>query len=239
MLVIPAIDLVDGKCVRLVRGEFHRQKVYSGDPVDQALEFQEAGLTRIHVVDLEGARFGEGRNRNSIRRILSRVRATVQIGGGIREEADVSQLLDWGAGHLILGTSVLETPERVEGWISKWGPSPFIVSVDLRRGRLQAQGWERESSLALEAVLRRILDWGIEQIICTDVEQDGMLKRPGYAACRTILGLLPAHVLLVAAGGVTTPGHLSRLDGMGVGGAIIGRAFYEGKISLEEMARVG
>lgn len=239
MLVIPAIDLVDGRCVRLVRGEFHRQTVYSGDPVDQALKFQGAGLSRIHVVDLEGARFGEGRNRNSIRGILSRVQVTVQIGGGIREESDVSQLLDWGAGHLILGTSVLETPEKVERWISKWGPSPFIVSLDLRRGRLQAQGWERESRLALESVLERILDWGITQIICTDVEQDGMLKRPGYAACREIMGLLPAHVLLVAAGGVSKPEHLFRLGDMGVGGAIIGRAFYEGKISLEEMGRAG
>ena len=239
MLVIPAIDLVDGKCVRLVRGEFHRKTVYSGDPVEQALEFQEAGLGRIHVVDLEGARSGEGRNRNSIRRILSRVQVAVQIGGGIREESDVSQLLDWGAGHLILGTSVLETPERVERWIARWGPDPFIVSVDLRRGRLQAQGWERESGLALEAVIERILDWGIAQVICTDVEQDGMLKRPGYAACRRILGLLPAHVLLVAAGGVSKPRHLSRLDDMGVGGAIIGRAFYEGRITLEEMGRAG
>jgi len=239
MLVIPAIDLVDGKCVRLVRGEFHRQTVYSGDPVDQALEFQAAGLSRIHVVDLEGARYGEGRNRNSIRRILSRVQVTVQIGGGIREESDVSRLLEWGAGHLILGTSVLETPEKVERWISRWGSSPFIVSLDLRRGRLQAQGWERESRLALGAVLERVLDWGVAQIICTDVEQDGMLKRPGYAACREIMGRLPAQVLLVAAGGVSKPEHLSRLSDMGVGGAIIGRAFYEGKISLEEMGRAG
>ena len=239
MLVIPAIDLVDGKCVRLFRGRFDQKTVYSQDPAEQALEFQESGLSRIHVVDLEGARFGKGRNRHSIQQILSRVRIPVQIGGGIRQEEDVDQLLNWGAQYLILGTAVLEAPEMVENWISKWGTSPFIISLDLRRGRLQVQGWERNSVLELETVLSRILEWGIEQIICTDVEQDGTLKQPNYDTYQKVLKFLTPKVLFLAAGGVSRPEHIFQLREIGVGGAIVGKALYEGMISLEELVDAG
>ena len=239
MQVIPAIDLVEGKCVRLYQGDFERKTVYADDPVTQALSFASAGFSRLHVVDLEGARDGGGRNRPSIHRILKSIDIPVQLGGGIRESQDVAQLLDWGISHMILGTVVLRQPEQVEEWLEKWGPDPFIVSLDLRKGRLQSQGWLEESSLDLKQVVERVLSWGLSQVICTDVERDGTLEHPNYASYSQLLEMLGPSTSLVAAGGISNLDQVDRLRQIGVGGAIVGKALYEGGLSLEEWAGAG
>lgn len=239
MKVIPAIDLIEGKCVRLYRGDFGRKTVYSDDPVKQARIFESVGFSRLHVVDLEGARDGGGRNRPSVHRILKSVVIPVQLGGGIRGSEDVAQLLDSGISYLILGTVVLRQPDEVERWLEKWGPDPFIVSLDLRKGRLQSQGWLEESSLDLKQVVERIMSWELSQVICTDVERDGTLEHPNYDSYSQLLEMLGSSTSLIAAGGISSLDHVDRLRRIGVGGAIVGKALYEGRLSLEEWASAG
>jgi len=238
VLIIPAIDLVGGKCVRLFKGDYQAQTVYAEDPVGQALKFQSAKFSRLHIVDLEGARDGAGKNREAIRRILSAVRIPAQIGGGVRTAEDVAQLLSWGAEYLILGTIALKSPEIVSSWVDRWTAAPFVISLDLRGGRLQSEGWIESSPVTLREMVRRITEWGVEQVISTDVERDGTLEQPNYSTYRELIAGLPARVRLIAAGGVCSLDQISRLKQLGVSGAIVGKAIYEGQVSLEDLASV-
>ncbi len=239
MLVVPAIDLIDGKCVRLYQGDYDNQTIYSEDPVGQALKFQAVRFARLHVVDLQGARAGSGQNRKAVRRILEAVRMPVQIGGGIRTAEDVKELLDWGARYLILGTVALKDAPRVADWIERWGADKFIISLDLRQGKLQGEGWIEQSAITLEQMIERISNWGIRQLICTDVEKDGTLEQPGYDTYRNLLAALPKDVTLLAAGGICSVAHIAKLKEIGVGGVVVGRALYENQIPMEELASAG
>lgn len=239
MLVIPAIDLIDGKCVRLFQGDYQRQTTYQDDPVDRALRFQEAGFQRLHVVDLEGARLGRGANRSALARVVKAVSIPVQAGGGIRSQEAVEQFLEMGLSYLILGTVVLNEREEVDHWMQKWGAQRFIVSLDLRQGRLQGQGWTEESSVRLREVIERCGAWGIPQVICTDIERDGTLEEPNYKTHADLIEKLPKGTFLIAAGGVSRPEHVKRLKEIGVSGAIVGRALYEGELPWEALVHAG
>lgn len=236
MLIIPAIDLVGGRCVRLLKGDYDLQTTYSEDPIGQALEFEAAGFRRLHIVDLEGAKDGLGRNREAIRKIIRAVKAPVQIGGGIRRSEDVEKLLSWGARYLILATVALKQPEAVSEWIGRWGAEPFIVSLDVRGGRLRGEGWLVESRVSVDDMVARLSAWGIRQVICTDIERDGTLDHPNYETYSTLGARLAEGTTLIAAGGVSSLGQIQELKRRGVGGAIVGKAIYEGRISLEELA---
>lgn len=239
MLVIPAIDLIQGSCVRLYKGDYRRKLEYAQDPVEQALKFQSAGFRRIHVIDLEGAKTGRGKNRKAIRRVINSCRVPVQVGGGIRTVKDVEELFGWGAGFLILSTTALEDPETFSEWVDRWGGNRFIVSLDLRGGRLQTGGWLAESVKGIEDAVQLIRDWRLEEVICTDVERDGTLEQPNYGTYRELVTLLPSSVSLVAAGGISSPEHVRLLGEIGVQGAVVGRALYEGAFSWEEMLSAG
>jgi len=239
MNVLAAIDLISAQVVRLYQGDFDRQTTYTKSPVEQAVEFEQAGFNRLHVIDLEGARAGSGRNREVIGQVVERVGVPVQVGGGIRRETDVDELLGLGVAHLILGTVALKEPGRVTEWVRRWGPEGFIISLDLRKGRLCTEGWLEESPLELETVLRQISDWGIPQVICTDVESDGTLEQPNYSTYEYLLQKLSSGTHLIAAGGVTLPEHISQLSALGVQGAVLGRALYEGTSSWRELIDAG
>lgn len=239
MLVIPAIDLIDGCCVRLRQGRYDRQTNYDPDPVARALSFQKTGFKRLHTVDLDGARLGRGRNRKAVQEIVEAVGIPVQTGGGIRSDRDVAELLEAGVRYLVLGTVALESPGLVEAWIGRWGPGRFIVSLDLKAGQPQVRGWTSPGSPSLDEAVDRIAAWGVDQVICTDVERDGTLGEPGYAACREVLGKLKEGVRLIAAGGVSCPAQLGTLGALGVFGAIVGRALYEGDHLPEEFVFAG
>ena len=239
MLVVPAIDLIDGKCVRLYQGDYENQTIYNEDPVGQALKFQSVRFPRLHLVDLQGARSGSGQNRQAIKRILKAVAIPVQIGGGIRTFEDVKELLDGGARYLILGTVALKEPSRVSEWIERWGPENFIISLDLRQGMLQSEGWIEQSPVTLDQMMERISQWGIGQVICTDVEKDGTMEQPNYETYKTLLCRLPGRVTLLAAGGICSVPHIMKLKEIGVGGAVVGRALYENQIPMEELASAG
>lgn len=239
MLIVPAIDLIDGKCVRLRQGDYARCTEYAPDPVEQALRFEAAGFQRLHVIDLEGARSGAGANREAIRRIAAACGFPIQVGGGIRSEEDVRELLDFGVSYLILGTAAADDPELVESWLQRWGSNRFLVSLDLRGDRVQTAGWLQDSSRSADEVLDRVKRWGIPQLICTDVERDGTLDQPNYATYRRLSLRLGETVGLLAAGGVSRPEHLDPLRAAGAAGAVIGRALYEGESTWEEFLRAG
>ncbi len=239
MIVIPAIDLIAGKCVRLFQGNFARQTTYEMDPVQQGREFQAVGFSRLHMVDLEGAREGTGQNRPVIQEVVNALKTPVQVGGGIRTRQDIAQLLGFGVSYLILGTSALVSPDEVTGWVDEWGPDPFIVSLDLKRGKLRSQGWVEQSDVGLSEVCERIVRWGISQVICTDVESDGTLDHPNYQTYEDLGERLPGSIQLIAAGGVSQPEHIARLKRIGVSGAVVGRALYEGDVTWEEFIHAG
>ncbi len=239
MLVIPAIDLIDGRCVRLHQGRYDRQTAYDGDPVKRAADFEATGFRRLHVVDLDGARVGSGRNREAVKRIVAAVDIPVQTGGGIRTGNDVAELLEAGVAFLILGTVALESPSQVERWIVRWGPEPFVVSLDLRQGSPQVKGWTQASTATVPALVKRISSWGVQQVVCTDVDRDGTLGEPGYPTLRELRRQLPPNVDLIAAGGVSRPDHVTRLKELGLFGAVVGRALYEGDFAPREFALAG
>lgn len=239
MFVIPAIDLIQGRCVRLYQGDYSQKTVYNTSPARQALRFQEAGFTRLHVVDLEGARWGQGHNRQAIREIIQSVDISVQVGGGIRSERDIGELKNWGVRYQILGTAALTQPANVDRWVDRWGAQTFIVSLDFREGKILSQGWSEENQTSLNQILERIHRWGLSQIICTDVTRDGTLQEPNYQTYQQLLSQLSPDVRLIAAGGVSRREHLDRLRKMGLAKAIMGKALYETKVSLEEFSGVG
>ncbi len=239
MLAIPAIDLIGGRCVRLLQGDYDRRTEYAPDPAEQAQRFQDAGFQRLHVVDLEGARSGTGANRAAVRRIVRACRIPVQVGGGIRTEEDVRELLDCGVSKLIVGTLAVEEPQRVEAWLEHWGAGRFLVSLDLRGDRIQTAGWLRQSRCTVDELLQQVERWGVPELICTDVERDGTLDQPNYDTYRRLSRRLGDTVAVLAAGGVSRPEHLQRLREAGAAGAVIGRALYEGQYAWEEFLLAG
>jgi len=239
MIKIPAIDLIDGHCVRLFKGDYDRKTTYSEDPVAQALKFREAGFQRLHLIDLEAARDGSSRNRPAIQKVIAGCGLPVQVGGGIRSDEDVAELLGYGAQYLILGTAAVKAPEVVNSWVQRWGGDRFIVSIDLRGGRLLTDGWTAESGETIEGLMARIRGWGMKEVISTDVERDGTLEQPSYATYRRLVELGDGQLGVIAAGGVSRPEHIRRLSKDGVAGVVIGKALYEGEFSWEEMLRAG
>ena len=239
MLIIPAIDLIGGRCVRLHQGDYGRQTSYGDDPVEQARLFAQAGFERLHVVDLDGARQGKGANRSALQSIRRRVALPIQSGGGIRKVEDVRQLRACGIDYLILGTVLLEDPQQVEAWIREQGNRTFIAGLDLRDGLLQVRGWRSSSPISLQEACRRLQGWGIRQVICTDVASDGTLGEPRYSLYGKLRELLAGEIRIIAAGGVSRPVQIPRLEQCGVWGAVVGRALYEGPYSLEEWADAG
>ncbi len=239
MLVIPAIDVIGGACVRLLKGDYGAETRYEIDPVEQARKYQDAGFERIHVIDLEGARDGKGRQRKTVSGIRKACRLPMQVGGGIRSREDVDQLIEGGVEYLIISTAVADTPDRVEDWIKAFGADRFIVSLDVKDGKMRTSGWMEQSEEPLESIVRRISGWGIRQVICTDIEKDGTMEQPNLKTMELLLSLLPDDAFLIAAGGVCSPEHVQVLSENGVSGAVVGRALYEGNFTMEDFLNAG
>lgn len=239
MLVIPAIDVIGGSCVRLLKGDYGAETRYAVSPDEQARKYQEAGFGRVHVIDLEGARDGQGRERKTVLRIRDSCSLPMQVGGGIRKRSDVEQLINLGVEYLIISTAAADTPDLVEEWIKSFGAERFIVSLDIRDGRMRTSGWLEESEEPLESIVRRIIGWGIRQVICTDIEKDGTMEQPNLKTMELLLSLLPDDAFLIAAGGVCSPGHVRALAKRGVSGAVVGRALYEGRYGMEDFLNAG
>ena len=232
MIVIPAIDLLDGKCVRLTQGDYGAATQYSTSPEEVARSFEGAGIRRIHLVDLDAAK-GEGKtNRAAIRKIRKAVSCVVEVGGGIRAESDAAELLDLGADRLILGTLLVKSPETAARWIAKYGRK-FIAGIDARDGRVKVAGWLEESALTDTALAKQAAALGVSSVIYTNIAKDGMLQGPDID--RTNLVAREAGIPVILSGGIGSRDDLEiaavKRDPLVVA-AITGKAIYEGKIDL-------
>lgn len=235
MEVIPAIDLLGGRCVRLYQGDYARATVYDADPVETARRWERMGARRVHVVDLDGARAGEPRNLDVVRRIAGAVGVPVQMGGGIRNLAAVREALGAGVERVMLGTAAARNPRVVERACAEMGESAVVVAVDSRGGRVAVSGWTDDGGVQATDLIRRMMDAGARTFLCTDIARDGALKGPNCELMRELAGVAGGGV--IAAGGVAAVEHLAALAETGVGGAVIGKALYTGDIDLAEAIR--
>lgn len=234
MDIIPAIDIKGGRCVRLFRGDFSRETVYSPEPVAVAQRWQAEGAARLHIVDLDGAREGQLSNLATIREILSSVRLPLQLGGGIRELGTIEALLSLGIDRVVLGTAAVLNPELVVEACRRFGDR-MVVSIDARRGIVRIKGWRDRSGLKATQMAQQMAQKGVPRLIYTDISRDGTLTQPNFAALAELVSQVPLPV--IASGGVSSLEHLSRLAALGVEGAIVGKALYAGSLSLPEALR--
>ena len=231
MEVIPAIDLKDGRCVRLLQGDFDKETVFSTDPAAVARRWQEAGAPRIHVVDLQGAASGHAHNSEAVARILEAVDIPIQLGGGVRNMESLEGWLARGVQRVVLGTAAVEDPDFLIEACSKFGDA-VIVGIDARDGKVAASGWTRTTEVDAISFIEGVGELGARRIIYTDIATDGMLKGPNLASVRQITSRTALPI--IASGGVSTNDHLLSLKALGVEGAIIGRALYTGDLDLRE-----
>lgn len=238
MEVIPAIDLKSGRCVRLYQGDYQRETVYSEDPVAMALHWQDQGAPRLHLVDLDGAAGGQPSNLEVLSQIITGLSIPVQVGGGIRDEETAQVLLAVGADRVVLGTAAVEQPSLVEALCSSHGADRIVVAIDARNERVAIKGWKEQSAVSALELARRMASLRVTRLLYTDISRDGTLTQPNVAANAALVRETGMAVL--ASGGVTAVEHLRLLAGAGVEGAILGRALYDGVITLPEaMAAVG
>lgn len=236
MDVIPAIDLIDGKCVRLIQGEYHRQITYEPDPVKQAQEFLAAGATRLHIVDLDGARVGKPVNHEAIEAIATAVDLKIEVGGGIRDEASITQLLDIGAGRVIIGTSAVSRFDWFTEMANKF-VGKLVLGLDARGSKVAIRGWAQDSHEQLSKFAAQAAKLPLAAIIYTDITKDGMLAGPNFERTKALVDAVDVPV--VAAGGVTTVEDVEKFSSLGVAGVVIGRALYEGSLKLSDAIAAG
>jgi phosphoribosylformimino-5-aminoimidazole carboxamide ribotide isomerase len=231
MLIFPAIDLLEGRCVRLRQGRFDEAKVYSDDPAATARGFVAQGAEALHVVDLEGARLGKAKNLDSIQRIRDAAPVFLQVGGGIRTFALATRMLEAGVDRIVCGTAAADDPRLVSKLLARFGPDSVAAAIDLRGDRVAVRGWEAESERGLEDVARDLRAAGARWIVCTDVSRDGALAGPSLDAARR---LLDEGFQVIVAGGVTTTADVACLRELGAAGCVIGSALYEGALTLAD-----
>lgn len=251
MRIIPAIDIIDGKCVRLSQGDYNTQKVYDSNPLEVAKRFQDHGIKYLHLVDLDGAKASHIVNHKVLERITSGTSLRVDFGGGIKTDEDLRIALESGASQITRGSIAVKDPETFEGWISTYGPDKIILGADARNEQVALAGWLEDSGVDLVPFIQKYLEKGIQYVICTDISKDGMLQGPAFDLYRKIIektakletkigasgveDFLVPQVSLIASGGISSFGELPRLQAIGCEGAIIGKAIYENRISLKEL----
>jgi len=234
MKIIPAIDLIDGNCVRLTKGAYDTKKIYSSDPLEMAKRFEEAGFTRLHLVDLDGAKAGSVVNIAVLERICAQTSLNVDFGGGIKTETDLEKVLKAGAKQVTIGSLAVQQPELMKEWIEHYGAETFIIGADVKEGKIAISGWLETSSLELMDFIQSYYDLGIRHVLCTDISKDGMLQGPAFELYNDIMQRFP-DLQLIASGGVSGISDVKELKKNNIPAVVIGKAIYEGLISLREL----
>jgi phosphoribosylformimino-5-aminoimidazole carboxamide ribotide isomerase len=234
MYIIPAIDIIDGKCVRLTQGDYAQKKVYNEDPLAVAKSFEDAGIERLHLVDLDGAKASKIINYPVLEKIASQTNLKIDFGGGLKSDEDVKIAFESGAQQITGGTIAVKKPDTFLNWLKEYGTEKIILGADTKNGYIAVSGWQEESQLELLPFLNDYHAKGIQYVICTEISKDGMLQGSAQSLYQQILTELP-HLKLIASGGVSSIEDLQALKKMGCHGAIIGKAIYEGKITLSEL----
>ncbi len=236
MLIIPAIDLSEGRCVRLIQGKANSETVYSKNPTAMAMKFEQAGAKRIHLVDLDGAFKGKSVNKDCIRAIVKNVSVPVQVGGGIRKEEDIERMFDLGVKSVIVGTLAVKKPKILENSIKRYPGEKIILGIDMLKRKIAIQGWQKETSIDDVEFAKRWRETGIQRVVFTDISRDGMLKGTNILALKDFANR--SKLKVVASGGISSIADLNQINHLkdyGVDQVIIGKAIYEGKIHLEDI----
>lgn len=237
MRIIPAIDIIDGKAVRLTQGDYAQKKIYHENPLDVARSFEDAGLTHLHLVDLDGAKQGKVVNWKVIESITTGTLLHVDFGGGIKTTEEIEHLISLGINQVNLGSIAVKEPDKVTEWLEQFGSKRIILSADVKNEMISINGWQHDSAINIVTFLRDYVHRGIENVTCTDISTDGMLSGPNLELYTKILLSFP-QLNLIASGGVSSLEDLSELENIGMDGVIVGKAIYEGKITLEQLAKL-
>jgi phosphoribosylformimino-5-aminoimidazole carboxamide ribotide isomerase len=233
--IIPAIDVMGGKCVRLTRGDFASRSTYSDDPVEIATTFEAIGIRRLHMVDLDGARSGKLHNIRVLERVAAKTRLVIDFGGGVRSEADLKDVFNAGAAIANIGSVAVKDPELFLSWLEMYGGERILLGADTRNGLIAVNGWQAETDVAVRDLLGRFVRKGARNVFVTDIDRDGALSGPSIELYKGILASVP-DINLIASGGVSDLNDIAALERVGCDGVIIGKAIYEGRILLEELA---
>ena len=234
MELIPAIDIIDGQCVRLSKGDFNEKIIYHNNPVVVARNFETAGIKRLHIVDLDGARGRSLKNIKVLEEIAAVTSLAIDFGGGLKTTDHVRSVFDAGAAMVSIGSIVVKSPELLGGWISDFGADKFFPGADVLERSIKIHGWKEDTGIEIFDFIRTLLKLGITQVFCTDIAKDGMLQGPATGLYREILAEFAA-LQLVASGGISCYEDMIALQAAGCSGAIIGKAFYEGKITMVQI----
>ena len=236
MRIIIAIDIIDGKCVRLTKGDFATSKIYNEDPLDVARQIEDSGLEYLHLVDLDGARNRRVTNLKILERIAGNTSLKIDFSGGIRTDEDLRTCFEGGAGQVVCGSVAVNNPRLFLSWLEKWGPEKIILGADAKGRRVSAGGWLEDSGKEIITFIRDYHSKGVQYAVCTDIERDGTLEGPSTDLYKEILGIPGLN--LIASGGVSSIKDINELNKIGCEGVIIGKAVYEGKITLKELCRL-
>lgn len=236
MDIIPAIDLIDGKCVRLSQGDYERRKVYNEDPLEVAKGFQDAGINRLHLVDLDGAKASHIVNHKVLERLATQTSLVIDFGGGLKTDEDLRIAFESGASMVTGGSIAVKSPAVFESWLKTYGSEKIILGADVKGEHIAVAGWTESTDTQLMPFLEGYINKGVSKVICTDISKDGMLQGPAVELYRSILHVYP-NLYLVASGGVSSLKDLEDLEEAGLPAAIVGKAIYEGRIQLKELTR--
>lgn len=236
MRIIPAIDIINGQCVRLTQGDYDQKKIYNENPLEVAKAFEDAGIQYLHLVDLDGAKSGNIVNHKVLETIASQTNLIIDFGGGIKSDNDLEIALNSGAKQVTCGSIAVKNPEQVMQWGKVYGQEKIIIGADVKDRLIAINGWTESTETEIEELIEAYQSAGFEYVICTDIATDGMLQGPNIDLYDELLNEFPA-IKLIASGGVSSMEDLRKLRAIGVDGAIIGKAIYEGKIQLTELSR--
>ena len=231
--LIPAIDIIEGQCVRLTKGDYDQKTVY-GNPLEMAQEFERIGFRRLHMVDLDGAKSKHIVNDEVLNRITKATNLIVDFGGGIKTDEDIRKAFDNGASMVTVGSIAVTQPELFLSWVEQYGAERLILGADVRNGKISINGWKEDSTEDLLPFLRRYIDAGVRDVLCTEISKDGTLQGPAIELYQRVMKEYP-ELQLIASGGVSSIEDIKSLDAAGIPAVVFGKAIYEGKINLQEL----
>ena len=235
MQIIPAIDIIEGKCVRLTEGDYAQKKIYNENPLEVAKAFEGIGLMRLHLVDLDGAKAGEVVNWKVLEKIANNTKLKIDFGGGIKTEATLKTVLDTGASYATIGSLAVKNELLFQEWIARFGAKVFMLGADVLEEKIAIGGWMEKTEISVFDFMKSYIDKGVKQIFCTDIKKDGKLEGPSIELYQKIIEQFPA-LHLIASGGVSSLDDLIELEEIGCSAAIVGKAIYENKITISELA---
>ena len=235
--IIPAIDIIEGKAVRLTQGDYSQKKVYNEHPLEVARQFEDAGIKRLHLVDLDGAKAGKVRNWKVLETLAAKTALIIDFGGGIKTEKDVQIVFDSGSAFATVGSIAVKDEEEFVGWLTRFGPEKFLLGADVKDEKIAIGGWLQTTDIWVYDFIEKYQGKGVQQIFCTDVSKDGKLEGPAIDLYKNIISKFPS-LYFIASGGVSSMKDLDELRNIGCGAAIVGKAIYEGRLRIDELAKL-